>query len=129
MKETKMTDPKDTKPPEPRSFPPRLIVLGRAHCPTAWPVGTDLSFLSEEQRAKLIEYVSKEERDADVAAARAEARLSATDELMLAVDRKLQSIMAGNYSFLVDSYRRQISEVFENARLPGKGVERPGEEK
>jgi len=37
------------------------------------------------------------------------------EELPKLVDEKLQSIMAGNYSVLVDSYRRQIAEVFEKA--------------
>lgn len=41
------------------------------------------------------------------------ADLQVVEDLMFAVDRKLSSLMAGNYSFLVDNYRRQIASVFE----------------
>ena len=61
-------------------------------------------------------YVSDSFMKAELAKARAEV----IEKLELEFDRKLQSIMAGNLSVLVDSYRRQINNVFEAARAEAK---------
>jgi hypothetical protein len=63
-----------------------------------------------------VDYISMQEHKAELAKARAEA----IEKLELEVDRKLQSIMAGNISVLVDSYRMQINNVFEAARAEAK---------
>jgi hypothetical protein len=84
--------------------------------------GCSYTFAAPGKNPELI-VMKKSEHTALLSAERERARAGAIDELEQAVDRKLQSIMAGNLSFLVDSYRRQVNEVFEKARAPAPKME------
>lgn len=105
---------------EQQGFPPRVIVSGgnmhglvRGQACRVYPIPESQPILTDTV------YLSLSESNALLAEAVRVAKERLRDEISERVDQKLQRIMAGNLSVLVDSYRRQINSVIEAASADG----------